>query len=215
LVAGVHFRYPALLAKMITTLDVLSGGRAMLGIGAGWYEEEARGLGFPFPPLAERFEVLEEAIQICLRMWQGERGDERPFAGKHYHLERPLNVPQSLSRPHPPILIGGSGERKTLRLVARYADACNLYPTPDLPAKLDVLRRHCDDEGRDYDAIEKTCMVHFAIADGDAKTRELIAELHRLGALGIESVIGILSRADPIASLETIRREVIPAVAKA
>jgi F420-dependent oxidoreductase-like protein len=126
LVAGVHFRHPALLAKMISTLDVLSGGRAMLGIGAGWYEEEARGLGFPFPPLAERFEMLEEAIQICLRMWQGERGDERPFAGKHYQLERPLNVPQSLSRPHPPILIGGSGERKTLRLVARYADACPL-----------------------------------------------------------------------------------------
>jgi F420-dependent oxidoreductase-like protein len=214
LVAGVHFRHPALLAKMITTLDVLSGGRAMLGIGAGWYEEEARGLGFPFPPLAERFEMLEEAIQICLHMWQGKRGDERPFAGKHYHLERPLNVPQSLSRPHPPILIGGSGERKTLRFVARYADACNLYPTPDLPGKLDVLRRHCADEGRDYDAIEKTCMVHFAIDGGGTKTRELIAELQRLGGLGIETVIGILSRVDPIASLETISREVVPAVAE-
>jgi F420-dependent oxidoreductase-like protein len=215
LVAGVHFRQPALLAKMVTTLDVLSGGRAMLGIGAGWYEEEARGLGFPFPPLAERFEMLDEAIQICLRMWQGERGDERPFAGKHYQLERPLNVPQSLARPHPPILIGGSGERKTLRLVARYADACNLYPTPDLPAKLDVLRRHCAAENRDFDTIEKTCMVHFAIAGGDAKRRELIAELQRLGGLGIETVIGILSRVDPIASLETIRREVLPAVAEA
>jgi F420-dependent oxidoreductase-like protein len=214
LVAGVHFRHPVLLAKMITTLDVLSGGRAMLGIGAGWYEEEARGLGFPFPPLAERFEMLEEAIQICLRMWHDERGDERPFAGKHYHLERPLNVPQSLSRPHPPILIGGSGERKTLRFVARYADACNLYPTPDLPAKLDVLRRHCAEEGRDYDAIEKTCMVHFAIDGGDTKTRELIAELQRLSGLGIETVIGILSRVDPIASLETISREVIPVVAE-
>jgi len=215
LVAGVHFRHPALLAKMIATLDVLSGGRAMLGIGAGWYEEEARGLGFPFPPLAERFEMLEEAIQICLRMWQGDRGDERPYAGKHYRLERPLNVPQSLSRPHPPILIGGAGERKTLRLVARYADACNLYPTPDLPAKLNVLRRHCEAEGRDYEVIEKTCMVHFAIAEGDARTRELIAELHRLAGLGIQTVIGILSRVDPIASLETISREVIPAVAEA
>jgi F420-dependent oxidoreductase-like protein len=215
LVAGVHFRHPALLAKMVTTLDVLSGGRAMLGIGAGWYEEEARGLGVPFPPLAERFEMLEEAIQICLRMWRGERGDERPFEGKHYRLERPLNVPQSLTRPHPPILIGGAGERKTLRLVARYGDACNLYPTPDLPAKLDVLRRHCEEEGRDYDAIEKTCMVHFAIADGDAKTRELIAEMHRLAGLGIQTVIGILSRVDPITSLETISREVIPAVAEA
>jgi len=212
LVAGVHFRQPALLAKMITTLDVLSGGRAMLGIGAGWYEEEARGLGFPFPPLAERFEMLEEAIQICLRMWQGERGNERRFAGKHYQLERPLNVPQSLARPHPPILIGGSGEQKTLRLVARYADACNLYPTPDLPDKLNVLRRHCAEEDRDYDAIEKTCIVHFAIADGDAKTRELIAELHRLAGLGIETVIGILSRVDPIAPLETIAREVMPEV---
>jgi F420-dependent oxidoreductase-like protein len=215
LVAGVHFRHPALLAKMITTLDVLSSGRAMLGIGAGWYEEEARGLGFPFPPLGERFEMLEEAIQICLRMWQGKRGDERAFAGKHYHLERPLNVPQSLSRPHPPILIGGSGERKTLRFVARYADACNLYPTPDLPAKLDVLRRHCAEEGRDYDAIEKTCMVHFAIDGGNTKTRELNSELQRLGGLGIGTVIGILSRVDPIASLETISREVIPAVAEA
>jgi F420-dependent oxidoreductase-like protein len=215
LVAGVHFRHSALLAKMMTTLDVLSGGRAMLGIGAGWYEEEARGLGIPFPPLAERFEMLEEAIQICLHMWQGERGDERPFAGKHYQLERPLTVPQSLSRPHPPILIGGAGERKTLRLVARYGDACNLYPTPDLPAKLDVLRRHCADAGRDFDAIEKTCMVHFAIDGGNAKTRELIAELQRLRGLGIETVIGILSRVDPIASLETISREVMPAVAEA
>ena len=123
-------------------------------------------------------------------------------------------MPQSLSRPHPPILIGGSGERKTLRFVARYADACNLYPTPDLPAKLDVLRRHCAEEGRDYDAIEKTCMVHFAIDGGDTKTRELIAELQRLGRLGIETVIGILSRVDPIASLETISREVIPVVAE-
>lgn len=148
-------------------------------------------------------------------MWQGEHGDERPFAGKHYQLERPLNVPQSLARPHLPILIGGSAERKTLRLVARYADACNLYPTPDLPAKLDVLRRLCADEDRDYAAIEKTCMVHFAIADGDAKARELIVELHRLAGLGIETVIGILSRIDPVASLETISREVMPAVAEA
>jgi F420-dependent oxidoreductase-like protein len=215
LVAGVHFRQPAMLAKIITTLDVLSGGRAMLGIGAGWYEEEARGLGIPFPPLAVRFEMLEEAIQICLRMWQGDQGDERPFTGKHYHLDRPLNAPQSLARPHPPILIGGGGERKTLRLVARYGDACNLYPTPDLPAKLDALRRHCEAEGRDYDAIEKTCMVHFAIDGGDAKTRELIGELHGLGGLGIETVIGILSRVNPIASLETIRREVIPVIADA
>ncbi len=131
---------PILLAKTVTALDVLSGGRAWLGIGAGDYEEEARGSGLPFPPLKERYEQLEEMLQICLRMWQGEQGDERPFEGKHYRIVRPLNLPQSLSRPHPPILIAGSGERKTLRLVARYADACNLQPGPQIPQKLQVLR---------------------------------------------------------------------------
>ena len=213
LVAGVHFRYPALLAKMVTTLDVLSGGRAMLGIGAGWYEEEARGMGVPFPPLAERFEMLDEAIQICLRMWQGERGDERPFAGKHYRLERPLNVPQSLSRPHPPLLIGGGGEEKTLRLVARYGDACNLYPTPDLPTKLDVLRRRCEEEDRDYDEIEKTCMHRFNVSADGVGTDALIAELNRLAAIGIQTVIGIVSGPRPIHVVEMIGRDVLPAVA--
>ena len=125
---------------MVTTLDVLSGGRAMLGIGAGDYAEEAVGLGLPFPPLAERFELLEETVQACLRMWHGERGDERPFHGKHVRLERPLNVPQSLSRPHPPILIAGSGERRTLPLVARYADACNIRPRPRCRASWTLLR---------------------------------------------------------------------------
>ena len=153
MVTGVHFRYPGVLAKMVTTLDVLSGGRAGFGIGAGHYEEEARGLGVPFPPLSERFEMLEETVQIALRMWSG---DERPFEGKHYRLGRPLNVPQSLSRPHPPIMIAGDGEKKTLRLVARYADACSLRPGPEVPRKLDVLRRHCEDEGRDYGEIEKS-----------------------------------------------------------
>src|SRR5205807_2689484 len=128
------------LAKTVTTLDVLSGGRAWLGIGAAWNEAETRGLGIPFPPIAERFERLEETLQICLTMWEGKRGSEKPFPGKHYQLGRPLNVPQSLSRPHPPILIGGGGERKTLRMVAQYADACNLFPSPELPHKLDVLR---------------------------------------------------------------------------
>ncbi|PZR87302.1 MAG: LLM class F420-dependent oxidoreductase, partial [Candidatus Nephthysia bennettiae] len=127
MVTGVVYRHPGVLAKAVTTLDVVSGGRAWLGIGAAWNDEEARGLGIPFPPLAERMERLEETIQICLQMW---RGEETPYAGRHYRLERPLNSPQALSRPHPPILIGGSGERKTLRLVARYAQACNLFPTP-------------------------------------------------------------------------------------
>ena len=142
LVTGVTYRHPGILAKMVTTLDVLSGGRAGLGIGAAWNDEESRGLGIPFPPLAERFERLEETLQICLQMW---RGDERPYHGRHYQLERPLNSPQALTRPHPPILIGGGGERKTLRLVAQYADACNLFPGPDLARKLDVLRGHCAD----------------------------------------------------------------------
>ena len=152
-VTAVVYREPGLLAKIVTTLDVLSGGRAMLGIGAAWNEEESRGLGLFFPPTAERFERLEEALQICLQMWSD---DDGPYEGKHYQLERTLNSPQPLSRPHPPILIGGAGERKTLRLVAQYADACNIFARPELAHKLDVLREHCEREGRDYDEIEKT-----------------------------------------------------------
>ena len=153
LVTGVVYRPPGLLAKMVTTLDVLSQGRAMLGIGAAWNEEESLGLALPFPPISERFERLEETIQICLQMWSG---SEQPYQGRHYQLARTLNSPQSLRRPHPPILIGGGGERKTLRLVARYAQSCNLFAGPELAHKLDVLRRHCEAEGRDYDEIEKT-----------------------------------------------------------
>jgi len=156
LVTGVTYREPAVLAKQVTTLDVLSGGRAGLGIGAAWFADEARGLGIPFPPLAERFERLEETVQICLQMWAE---DDAPFAGRHFELERTLNVPQSLERPHPYLLVGGGGERKTLRLVAQYADACNLFLGPEVPHKLAVLREHCDRLGRDYDAIEKTGMV--------------------------------------------------------
>src|SRR5437588_5974645 len=145
MVTGVTYRYPGLLVKIATTLDVLSEGRAYLGIGAAWNEEEHVGLGVPFPPTAERFERLEEALRICLQMWSD---DDGPFEGKHYKLARTLNSPQALTRPHPPILIGGGGERKTLRLVARYADACNLFAGPDeLPHKLDVLRRHCEEVG--------------------------------------------------------------------
>ncbi len=145
-VTGVTYRHPGILAKTVTTLDVLSGGRAMLGIGAAWNEDEARGLGLFFPPLAERYERLEEALRICQQMWSD---DDGPFEGKHYHLARTLNSPQALSRPHPPILIGGQGERKTLLLVARYADACNLGGAATVAHKLDVLRGHCAAEGRD------------------------------------------------------------------
>src|SRR5438128_7969711 len=137
MVTGAVYRYPGVLAKTVTALDVLAGGRAWLGIGAAWKEEESRGLGIPFPPVAERFERLEETLQICLQMW---RGDESPYRGRHYQLERPLNSPQALTKPHPPIMIGGGGERKTLRFVARYAQACNLFPGPELTHKLDVLR---------------------------------------------------------------------------
>lgn len=212
-VTGVHFRYPGLLAKTVTTLDILSGGRAWLGIGVGNYEAEARGLGIPFPPLAERFERLEETLQICLRMWSGERGDERPFVGKHYQLERPLNLPQSLRRPHPPILIAGDGEQKTLRLVAGYADACSLRPSPEIPRKLEILRRHCEAEGRDYDAIEKTCAFRFDVGEDGSKTGDLIEQLRWLAGMGIETVIGAVPRVDQITPLEIIGREVIPVVA--
>jgi F420-dependent oxidoreductase-like protein len=213
IVTGVHFRHPGMLAKTVTTLDVLSGGRAGLGIGTGHYEAETRGLGIPFPPLAERFERLEETLQICLRMWSGERGDERPFTGAHYQLERPLNLPQSLSRPHPPILIGGDGEQKTLRLVARYADACSLRPTPEIPRKLEVLRQHCEREGRDYEAIEKTCVYRFDVGEDGARVGELLGQLRWLAGMGIQTVIGSVPRVDRLAALELIGREVIPVVA--
>jgi F420-dependent oxidoreductase-like protein len=213
MVTGVHFRHPGVLAKTVTTLDVLSGGRAWLGIGSGHYEEEARGLGVPFPPQKERFEMLEEALQVCLRMWSGERGDERPFAGKHYRLERPLNLPQSLSRPHPPVMIAGDGERKSLRLVARYADACSLRPGPEVPRKLDVLRLHCEAESRDYGQIEKTCAFAFDIGETGEKVEELIGQLRWLSGMGIETVIGVVPNVDRITPLEVIGREVIPVVA--
>jgi len=171
MVSGVHFRYPAILVKAVTTLDVLSGGRAWLGIGSGHYEEETLGLGIPFPPQKERFEMLEETVQIALRMWSGERGDERPFEGRHYRLERPLSLPQSLSRPHPPIMIAGAGEKKTLRLVARYADACSLRPSPEVPRKLDVLHRHCEAEGRPYEEIERTCAFAFDVGEDGERRR--------------------------------------------
>jgi F420-dependent oxidoreductase-like protein len=210
LVTGAIYRYPGVLAKIVTTLDVLSGGRAWLGIGAGWNEEEARGLGIPFPPVAERFERLEETIQICLQMW---RGDETPYHGKHYHLERPLNSPQALSRPHPPIMIGGGGEKKTLRLVARYAQACNLFPGPDVARKLDVLREHCEREGRDYDEIEKTCYFLFDVGERGEKANEVIDQLGRLAGMGFQTAIGGVANVSRITPLEVIGSEVIPAVA--
>jgi F420-dependent oxidoreductase-like protein len=213
MVSGIHFRHPAVLVKSATTLDVLSGGRAHFGVGSGHYEEETKGLGIPFPPQRERFEMLEETLRIALRMWSGERGDEHPFEGKHYSLERPLNLPQSTSRPHPPIMVAGDGEKKTLRLVARYADACSLRPGPQVPEKLDVLRRHCEDEDTDYDSIEKTCAFRFDVGEGGEKAQELVGQLRWLAGLGIETVIGFVPNVDEISPLEIIGEEVIPAVA--
>ena len=211
IVTGAVYHHPGLLAKTVTTLDVLSGGRAWLGIGAAWNEDEARGLGIPFPPLAERFERLEETLQICLRMWSD---DLTPYEGRHYRLERPLNSPQNLTRPHPPIMIGGMGERKTLRLVARYAQACNLFPTPDLPRKLDVLKRHCDAEGRDYDSIEKTCMFNFDVGADGEKIGPTIGRLRQLSKLGVQSAIGSVKDVWRIRPLEIIGSQVLPAVAE-
>jgi F420-dependent oxidoreductase-like protein len=213
MVSGVHFRHPAVLVKAVTTLDVLSGGRACFGVGSGHYEEETLGLGIPFPLQRERFEMLEETVQIALRMWSGERGDERPFEGKHYRLWRPLNLPQSLSRPHPPVMIAGDGENKTLRLVARYADACSLRPGPQVPGKLDVLRRHCEEAGRDYDSIEKTCAFAFDVGERGEKVEGLIGQLRWLSGMGIETVIGFVPGVDRISPLEIIGKEVIPVVA--
>jgi F420-dependent oxidoreductase-like protein len=210
LVTGTVYRHPGVLAKIISTLDVLSGGRAWLGVGAAWNQEESEGLGIPFPPVAERFERLEETLQICLQMWDG---DETPYAGKHYQLARPLNRPQPLTRPHPPIMIGGGGERKTLRFVARYAQACNLFPGPDLARKLDVLREHCETEGRNYDDIRKTCYFIFDTGQKGEKCPEMVDQLGRLAEMGFETAIGAVANVWDVTPLELVGSEVIPQVA--
>jgi F420-dependent oxidoreductase-like protein len=209
LVTGVVYRDPGLLAKAVTTLDVLSGGRAMLGIGAAWNEEESRGLGLFFPPTAERFERLEEALQICLRMFHG---DETPYDGKHYQLGRLLNSPLPLSKPHPPILIGGSGEKKTLRFVAKYADSCNLFGVPEVEHKLDVLRQHCANEGRDYDTIEKTVLLNLDPGAKGERVAEVIADLTRYAGLGFTVGHGMIAGVSDLRKIETLRTEVMPAI---
>ena len=207
LVTGVMYRHPGLLAKIVTTLDVLSSGRARLGLGASWYEREQRGLGVPVVPVAERFERLEETLLICRQMWSDNTG---PFQGKHYQLAETLCVPQPISQPHPPILIGGGGEKKTLLLVARYADACNLFGAgaETVARKLDVLRQHCDTEGRDYDGIIKTIlMVRPALADEDA----FVAEVEQYWALGVTEVEAMPDR-HPVEFAERIAERILPRV---
>ncbi|MCA9944808.1 MAG: LLM class F420-dependent oxidoreductase [Anaerolineales bacterium] len=213
MVTGVNYRHPGHLLKIVSNLDVLSGGRANLGIGAGWYEREAKGLGFPFPPVKERFERLEETLKIVKQVWSG---DISAYKGQHYHLAEPMNNPQPLTRPHPPILIGGGGEKKTLRLVAQYANASNLFAflgNDVIAHKLDVLKQHCDDVGRDYDDIEKTALGSFTFGEGGISSAELIAMCQGLAKVGIETFIFSIKNVHEIAPLEIIGKEVIPAVA--
>jgi F420-dependent oxidoreductase-like protein len=212
MVGGVHYRLPGLWAKATTTLDVLSGGRAWLGIGAAWNEEESNGLGFPFPPLGERFELLEDTLRFAHDMWQGERGTEKPFEGRHTHATRLLNSPQALSKPHPPILIGGGGERKTLRLVAQYADACNVFGAPAmLQRKYEILRQHCADVGRDPEEIERTTLQNVNLtSESPAQVVDRFGELADAGAQHV--ILGVKDVHD-VANVERIGREVIPQLA--
>jgi len=213
LVTGVIYRHPGHLIKIVSNLDVLSGGRAILGIGAGWYEREALGLGFPFPPLKERFERLEETLQIAKQMWSGE---VKPFQGRHYQLAEPRNNPLPLTKPHPPILIGGLGEKKTLRLVAQYGNACNLFTfigNQEISRKLDVLKRHCDEVGRTYEEIERTALGTIKPGPGGLSAVEVIKQCRGLADAGIQYMIFNLANNYETAHVEALGREVIPAVA--
>lgn len=214
LVTGVIYRHPGVLIKTVTTLDVLSGGRAWLGIGAAWYEREARGLGIPYPSTQTRFEQLEETLRLAHQMW---KDDPTPFQGKHYQLAEPLNRPQPLSKPHPPIMIGGMGEQKTLRMVAQYADACNLFARAGddvLRNKLDILKQHCEELGRDYNTIEKTALASIHLAPGQMRASDVIAACRSLAELGIQHVIFNMPNAHEITPLEIFGHEIIPAVAE-
>jgi F420-dependent oxidoreductase-like protein len=214
MVGGVHYRQAALWAKAATTLDVLSGGRAWLGIGAAWNEEESRGLGFPFPPLGDRFEMLEETLQVAHAMWQGERGSEAAFEGRHYRAERLLNSPQAISRPHPPIMIGGGGEHKTLRLAAQYADATNVFGGPEtIRHKYEVLREHCVAIGRDPDEIERSTLQNVRLAlDGvpGESPGEIVDRFGELADAGAQHVIFGARDVWKPEVIATLGRDVLP-----
>jgi F420-dependent oxidoreductase-like protein len=207
MVTGVTYRHPGLLVKTVTTLDVLSGGRAWLGIGAAWNEEEHRGLGVPYPPVSERFERLEETLRLTHQMWSG---DERPFEGAHYQLERPLNSPPALSTPHPPILVGGSGEKKTLRLVATYADACNIFEmgTEAVAAKLAILQEHCSVVGRDYADIERTTLGSLSLSkgggDGTQTVDQAMDRFAAYAAIGVDHAIVSFPKVSDPAAFELV-----------
>ena len=199
LVTGVTYRHPGLLAKIVTTLDVVSSGRAELGLGAAWYEREHRGLGVPFPPVSERFERLEEALQICLQMWSGASG---AYEGKHYQLTETLCSPAPVSSPRPRIMLGGTGEKKTLLLVAKYADAWNCFGAPeDVAAKIEVLRRHCDTVGRDMREIEISTFLQVTDV---STTDDVLRSAETFAAIGAGSVMARAMGADPAATLEAV-----------
>ena len=212
LVTGVIYRHPGLLVKTVTTLDVLSGGRAYFGIGAAWNEREARGLGVPFPPIRERFERLEETLQITRQMWSDDNG---AYAGRRFQLAETLCHPAPLSQPHPPIMIGGMGEKQTLRMVAQYADACNLFARmgkDTVRLKLEVLKKHCDRLGRDYNEIEKTTLGTVFIAPGQMSATDVIDECRSLAALGIQHCIFNMPNVHELAPLNVFRSDIVPAV---
>lgn len=212
LVTGVTYRFPGVLVKTVTTLDVLSGGRAWFGIGAAWNEQESKGLGTPFPPIATRFEWLEETLQITRQMWSDDNG---PYHGKHFQLAETLCSPQPLSRPHPPIMVAGGGEKKTLRLVAQYADACNLFGDADMvKAKLDILKAHCDKLNRDYSTIETTTLNTVHLAPGKMSVKDVIEQCRALAKVGVKHAIVNMPNVHEIAPIEIFGKEVIPAVAE-
>lgn len=217
MVGGVHYRAPGLWVKAATTLDVLSGGRAWLGIGAAWNERESRALGFPFPPLADRFEMLEETLRISHEMFEGERGTEAAFRGRQYQAERLLNSPQSISRPRVPIMVGGGGEKKTLRLVAQYADACNVFGNPEgIARKYEILRAHCAAVGRDPDEIERSTLQNIDPILPGGRGRESVERIvERFGDLadaGAQHIIIGMPDAHDARRLELIGRDILPAV---
>ena len=216
MVGGIHYRQAGLWVKAGTTLDVLSGGRSYFGIGAAWNEDESRAWGFPMPPLRTRFEMLEETLELAHQAWSGEQGKREAFDGRHYQATDPLNAPQALSRPRPPILIGGGGERRTLKLVARYADACNVFGTDiaQLRHKYEVLRGHCESVGRDYAEIEKSFLTSVSITpDGAGRSLTPAAMVDRLGRTaeaGAQHAIVGVSGVEDLSKIELIGRTVIP-----
>ncbi len=217
LVSGNTYRNPGLLVKVVTSVDVLSQGRAYLGVGTGWLRREHEGLGFDCPPVAERFERLEETLQIARQMWSDENG---PFQGRHYRLAETLCSPAPVSKPHPPILVGGMGEQKTLRLVARYADACNFYivdrakGVAPMRRKLDILRARCDEVGRSFDSIERTVLLGTSLATGGETSADVIHLCSELSAAGFQHAIFMLTPGHERELVETLATDVLPEAAE-